>query len=214
MTKKIFAVVLSICLICSTFVFAENDSIFDVIPYDFEISWNGSKFDSDSPVLLINGQTYVPLRDWAEQIGMDVHWDGESRKIQMTESGFWFEDVFFDALGFDLPLEAEVVEYAYGRYGRDISLHTKIFFGESDLAYIKKQLDGIGSLLSEDEMDDEEIELINMSKKYDWWDISSPKDAEYAYFGFMEGFEVITIPVWGLICKAPDSDGYYLYISL
>lgn len=213
MKKRIFAAVLAICLICSTFVFAQEDAVFNVIPYDFEIFWNGGKLDTDDPVLLVNGKTYVPLRDWSEQIGMDVHWDGEARKIQMTESGFWFEDIFFDALGFDLPLEAEVVEYAYGRYGRDISLNAKIFFKESDLAYMKKQLGGIGRFLSEDEMENEEIALINMSKKYDWWDISSPQDAQYAYFGFMEGLEVITIPVWGLICEAPDSNGYYLYIS-
>lgn len=213
MKKRIFATILAICLICSTFVFAQEDTVFHVIPYDFDIFWTGNHMEYDSPILLVNGQTYVPLRDWSESIGMDVHWDGKAREIIITESDIELEDVFYSTFGFDLPPTSEIVNYAYGRYGRDVSMHAKIFFEKSDLESMKKKLDGIGRLLTEDDMDDEEIELINMSKMFDWWDITSPKDATYTYFAFMEGLEIVTYPVWGLICEVQDSDGYYLYIS-
>lgn len=214
MKKRVFVIILAMCLICSSLAFAQEGVLFDVIKYDFKLFWNGNELEFDSPVLLVNGQTYVPLRDMAEETGMDVNWNGDTREIRMTEADVWFEDVFFDALGFEIPLTAEVVNYAYGRYGRDISLHAKIFFKESDLEYIKEGLDNIAAPLSSDEMNEfgDTIVFSNLSKKFDWWDIFNAENAQYAYFGFMEGYESSTINVWGLICGAPDLDGYYLYI--
>lgn len=214
MKKRIFAAVLIICIICSSFVFAEENLVFNVIPYNFKLFWNGNELDFNSPVLLVNGQTYVPLRDMAEATGMDVNWNGDTQEIRMTEADFWEGEVFVDAFGFSLPIDAEILNYAYGRYGREISFVAKIFFKESDLKTIKSDLNTITSPMTDDEKNGiVNTVLTNISKKYDWWDITSAKDAKYAYHGFMDGYEVTTINVWAFICEAPNLDGYYLYIS-
>lgn len=214
MKKRIFAIILAMCLLCSSFVFAEENLIFDVIPYDFKLFWNGNELDFNSPVLLVNGQTYVPLRDIAEETGMDVNWNGDTQEIRMTEFDFCVDDVFVDAFGFSLPIDAEIVNYAYGRYGRDISFVAQIFFKESDLKSINNDLNTITSPMSDDERNGiVNTVLTNISKNHVWWDLASAKDAKYAYHGFMNGYQVKTLNVWAFICEAPSSDGYYLYIT-
>lgn len=213
MKKRFFAVVLSIYLICSTFVFAQEDCGFNVTPYNFKIFWNGNEFKADSPVLLVNGQTYVPLRDFSEQLSMDVHWDVDAQEIRITEHHFDVYEIFYDLYQFDLPPTATIEDYAYERFGRDVSLKAKIFFEEQDLEYIKENIEIRATPLESNDSEYCDLVMSNFSREYDWWNISSIKDSQYAYHGFAQGTEVMTIPIWGLICKSPDSTGYYLYIS-
>lgn len=223
MRKKCLAAFLVICVICSTFVLAEESGLFDITTYDdYEIEYNGKEMSLNSPVLLINGQTYVPLRDFAKEAYIDVAWDGDAKKITLTDSvltDYWLEppeDIFDELFDFLLPESAEVLNYHYidSMYP---GFKAKVFFEESDLEYIKNNMDAFSIEHNSEEIAggscDHTFDVVykNYSREYSWWDVSK-SDALYVYEGVMEkGFEHSHTD--GAIVKAADKDGYYLYIS-
>lgn len=215
MKKKVLAIFVVICIVCSSFAIAQGDAIFDIIKYNFNIFYNGNELKFDSPVLLINGQTYVPLRDFAEEAKLNVEWNGETEEIMLTYRFLDTESMFARLFGFWLPGSAEIINYAYSFDGAEEYFVAKIFFDESDLEYMRKGIKSFSRVTERESLEDEYMTnfLNRLSKKYSWWDISSTEDIQYAYNAFMEGVEVTTIPVYSFICKADDSGGYYLYIK-
>ncbi len=216
MKKKYLAAILAVFVVCSTFAGAQESSVFNITPYDFDIFHNGNKLNLDSSVLLIDGQTYVPLRNLAEEMNMTVDWNSTEKEIVLTDNWLDIRSIFGKIL-FELPETAEIENYRYVKDGKEDYLKAKIYFEKSDLDYMREGLDIWTRLLNDEEVKEEsedEASLISlMHDRYDWWDISSVNDADYVYFGFKDGVEVMTITVWGLICKDEKFDGYYLYIS-
>jgi hypothetical protein len=215
MKKKFLAIFLAICTVCSSIATAQEDSVFDIIKYDFNIFCNGNKMKFDSPVLLINGQTYVPLRDFAEAADMNVQWDDVTKEITLTYRNLDTESTFERLFEFYLPQSAEIINYAYAFDCPEERFVAKIFFEESDLEYVKKELNNIAWDIDLEGYEDELTATVlnNLSKTYSWWDLSSTEDIQYAYFGLKAGVEDTTISILGFICKADDADGYYLYIK-
>lgn len=206
------------CVLCFTFAFAQADDLFDVAVSDFKLFWNGVEMKFDSPTLLINGQTYIPLREFAETDSMDmiVNWDGENKEIRMTERLFWFDDdIFCETIGWDLPWNAEVINYAYTRSGRDVHLDAKIFIPEDDIEYVKTEMGKISRSVKGDKEGEESVEVGAQycAKKHAWWDVTSVKNSNDVYYAFMDGYEVKTKEPRGIIYETSEDGGYYLYIS-
>lgn len=207
MKKRIFAAILTLCLIYSSLAFAEENAAFDVILYDFDVFFNGEKLNFNSPLLLIDGQTYVPLRDFAEEIDMTVDWNDDDKKINLFDNSLNIKKKFCDIFEFELPETAKILDYSYCRDGKDDYLDAKIFFEKSDLEYMRDGLDKTTMLRTPEEnenVDLGKVVLRNLARRYDWWDISSPYEIQYIYSGFRKD---------GWICEAEDSGGYYLYVS-
>ncbi len=79
----IFGVVLTLIFTCTTAIFA--DDIFEqiaVLRNPSTITINGADMSGDHFEYL--DRTYVPLREVAEKLGMDVVWNGETSTIDIT----------------------------------------------------------------------------------------------------------------------------------
>ena len=51
----------------------------------FEVFVAGEKFESDKPVAVINGSTYLPLKDTGEALGVDVQWNAVDRRVEIGD---------------------------------------------------------------------------------------------------------------------------------
>ncbi|MCL2838542.1 MAG: copper amine oxidase N-terminal domain-containing protein [Oscillospiraceae bacterium] len=74
---------------------------------DFTIYVDGARLEIDTPVVTIEGRTYLPARALGEALGMIVTWDEAERQVRLTSNGiglirveegasFWGDDVIVD----------------------------------------------------------------------------------------------------------------------
>ena len=61
---------------------ADNQIIANIV--DNKIIINEQEIKLSETVVTVNDRTYLPLRNIAEVLGMDVEWDGEENKIIIT----------------------------------------------------------------------------------------------------------------------------------
>ena len=52
---------------------------------EISILVNGEKIETQTPAVIVDGRTMVPLRGVSEALGCDVSWDGETRGIILTD---------------------------------------------------------------------------------------------------------------------------------
>jgi hypothetical protein len=147
---------------------------------------------------------------------MNVEWDDVTKEITLTYRNLDTESTFERLFEFCLPQSAEIINYAYCFDCPEEYFVAKIFFEESDLEYVKKELNNFDDVIEPEELESDEYvasRLNKLPKNYSWWDLSSTEDIQYAYFGLKAGVEDTTISILSFICKADDADGYYLYIK-
>lgn len=83
-TKKFLVVVLSLLMMLSTVnVFAQKNGRKNIALNGIII--NDHIVYSDVDPYIKKSRTYVPIRFIAEELGYDVSWDGDTRKVTMTE---------------------------------------------------------------------------------------------------------------------------------
>lgn len=86
MAKKVLAVAIAVVLISTlTIALANSDSLFEAYKVLTKITLNGAELKYDCPVVMINDNVYVPLRETAEQLGMSVEWNEENNDIVIAE---------------------------------------------------------------------------------------------------------------------------------
>lgn len=51
----------------------------------FPIIINGKTFESDNPTIVVNGSTYLPLKDIGNAIGINVIWNSELGRVEIGE---------------------------------------------------------------------------------------------------------------------------------
>ena len=89
MMKKI----LLICIICIVLggidgiVLANQILTFTAQKVDFKIEVDGQETEFEMPVVVIEGRTYLPLREMAETLGIGIEWLEEEQKIVITTEG-------------------------------------------------------------------------------------------------------------------------------
>lgn len=215
MKKTFLALVVLIAMVCSTMVLAEDAPLFDAITYPFDIFFDGKKMNLNSPVVLINGQTYVPLREVAENMDLDVEWQGNRERILLTEKSFDKKAVFEEIFEFSLPETAEILNYEYviDPATEEQYMTAKILFKESDLSHIRTGLNKTTTERSRQSLREVRNPLSYYSNVYTWWDLSTLDNCKYVYNGFKSGVNIKTIEIWAFICEAEDDNTYYLYLS-
>ncbi|MBQ2897083.1 MAG: copper amine oxidase N-terminal domain-containing protein [Clostridia bacterium] len=77
--KKIFiALVFVLALTCSFSAFADYQTV--------DVYVNGEVLVADSPAILVDSRTMVPLRAISEKLGCDVGWDGDTQTAEIKNS--------------------------------------------------------------------------------------------------------------------------------
>ena len=85
MKKRIIFTILMIIMIPLTAVAVGDITqlVADIASYPIFI--NGQKYDPENPAVVINGRTYLPLREISEALDMTVEWSNAERKVMITE---------------------------------------------------------------------------------------------------------------------------------
>lgn len=81
MKKCIASFILGAMVALSVSVFAESVLKADLAT--FEVYVKEQKFESDKPIVAINGSTYLPLKDIGTVLNVPVEWNAEQRRVEI-----------------------------------------------------------------------------------------------------------------------------------
>ena len=74
---------LIIIVILGNVTLAEDQIIFKSFKSESDIIYNGNQIFFDKPLVEIEGNTYVPLREAANKLDISVDWDNSSKTIKL-----------------------------------------------------------------------------------------------------------------------------------
>ena len=77
MKKVILGFVTGVITALTFTAFATSTGLFTAQQATFDIYVKGEKFVSENPPVVIEGRTYLALRDTAEALGIEVYWNGD-----------------------------------------------------------------------------------------------------------------------------------------
>ena len=83
MKKVILGFIVGIITALTFTAFAASTELFTAQQATFDIYVKGEKFVSENPPAVIEGRTYLPLRDIGEALGVSVEWNGTERKVEI-----------------------------------------------------------------------------------------------------------------------------------
>lgn len=78
--KKFITGIIVGSLLTSTIAFAAS---YIANPPTFKVLVNGKEFISDPPTLVVEGNTYLPLRAMGDALGVPVKWNEELRQVEV-----------------------------------------------------------------------------------------------------------------------------------
>jgi len=81
--KKFITGIIVGALLTSTIAFAAS---YIANPPTFKVLVNGKEFISDPPTLVVEGNTYLPLRAMGDALGVPVKWNEELRQVEVGTS--------------------------------------------------------------------------------------------------------------------------------
>jgi hypothetical protein len=85
MKKVILGFITGIITALAFTAFAASTELFTAQQATFDIYVEGEKFVSENPPVVIEGRTYLALRDTAEALNIEVYWNGDERKVEIGE---------------------------------------------------------------------------------------------------------------------------------
>ena len=85
MKKYLAGFILGILLTTGLTVFADEVKSLIAEKATFEVFVGNEKFESDKPIAVINGSTYLPLKDTGEVLGVPVEWNEKYRRVEVGE---------------------------------------------------------------------------------------------------------------------------------
>jgi len=212
--SMVFTVILALftCVVTSI---ASEIIRYDAYKSDIEIYYNGEEIKYDSPVITVNDQTYIPLRETAEKLDMNVIWDSLYNSIDLAPE---LDDasgrvVFNELFEFELPESAKMLNYEYfiESSSKEKCFKAKISFDAKDLQTIQ---DGFSQhqLQNPEDITNEKTFLEYYNSVYEWWNLTKLEDTLSFYKWFKIGEVKMSVPLWAFITK--DVDGtYYLYVT-
>lgn len=86
MEKVILGFITGIITALTFTAFAASTELFTAQQATFDIYVKGEKFVSENPPVVIEGRTYLALRDTAEALNIEVGWNGDERKVEIGET--------------------------------------------------------------------------------------------------------------------------------
>lgn len=51
---------------------------------EFKVYLNGNEYQNEKPVLVYEGNTYIPLRAFANQLGLNINWDNDDNRVDVN----------------------------------------------------------------------------------------------------------------------------------
>lgn len=168
--------------------FADNIAQYTAYEYGAKILLDGKETEFTMPVVLINDRTYIPLRETAENLNIDVEWIGEENKIMLNSK--IDQDILLRLSIFptSTPMETYVLDlYKNGKYEVTIGTRTCDDLSSSD--YLKPSKTEVVYLTQREvkqilELTNEISESDKTEKKlvFDYWDVSILFDSnQYEY---------------------------------
>lgn len=97
MKKKVF---MTAAAVAASMVFAA------VSAQAVDIKVNGEKIETETPAVIVDERTLVPLRAVSEALGCDVSWDGDTQGITLTDG----DSLYFTWIGRDHVFKTSAVE--------------------------------------------------------------------------------------------------------
>lgn len=83
MKKYLAGFILGTLLTTGLTVFADEVKSLIAEKATFEVFVGNEKFESDKPIAVINGSTYLPLKDTGEALGVPVQWNEKDRRVEI-----------------------------------------------------------------------------------------------------------------------------------
>lgn len=74
-------------ILFTTVAFANDINIFTAMKATFDVVVNGETFESQNPTVVIEGRTYLPLKETGDALGVDVKWNEKERKVEINKEG-------------------------------------------------------------------------------------------------------------------------------
>ena len=222
MNKKLLAL-LMISVLCIPVVFAEEEVKYEAYPLNANILSDGLiAVNFELPVVTIDGHTYVPLREAAEKVDMDITWFPygyadhtpcimlEERKKPSNKLNYDMAAVFEKLIGFALPDTAEILDYRYLIEYEEEWFSCKVSFQERDLEYIKNAVFD-WDMYGVDTHDMLQNLLLNLNHNYDWWELSDINESIFNRARYKKGNAAMTISIYVFITEGENGE-YYLYV--
>ncbi len=233
MIKKFTLITIIIFIMSSLVVFGKNNIKYEVCESNIKIFLNNNEMKFDLPVFVINGRTYVSLRELAKKLNIKVIWNNEKREIEIKQNMQDIQDfdiykTFENFFEFKLSDKAKILHYNYSINDEEFSLRTKVLISKEDVEFIKnfvkdnanwELLDNNWNPFANWEpfFDGESIDNIEplqniVGRKFYWWDLSNVNETIFAYGNFSKGRFTIKsmISIYLFITQESD-DQYYLY---
>ena len=86
MKKVVLGFITGVITALTFTAFAVSTELFTAQQATFDIYVEGEKFVSENPPVVIEGRTYLALRDTAEALNIEVGWNGDERKVEIGET--------------------------------------------------------------------------------------------------------------------------------
>lgn len=209
MNKKFVLITIIIIVISSLAIFAKDNVKLKYEAYESNIKvlFNDKEIKFDLPITIINGNTYVPLREAAQKANVNITWLREKNEILLNEDLTYFDiyKVFETLFEFKLSDESKILEYSYTVKDEKQYLYTKVSIDKKDVEFIR------------DFTEDNEWKLVehwtcspNLKSICYWWDLLSLDETILSYKKFKTGIHFETREVCLFITENLDNR-YYLY---
>ena len=107
------SVLVTILFFCTVIVNASTKTFVDVGITVFKIMWNDYEFKPNMPVVTFDGKSYIPIREFANEAGFIVDWNGENKSVMIKKSEF------FCTQEGGLDNDSKYTEVKYTFFGKD-----------------------------------------------------------------------------------------------
>lgn len=187
MSKKIIVAIIAVIATIPWIAFATGNLFYEAHETDVEIYYTSEDFldvEFDLPIVKINGNVYVPLREAAEKAGMTVDWNFDEwhndEKVRLIYNipDIDAAEAFNNIFHFALPDTAEVLNYEH-----------------YDLKWRGHEENGNRHFAAKIAIQEKDLEYLNSQFK-EWRKISDVGfkvlyTMEYGWWNYMDGDEVI-----------------------
>lgn len=205
MYKKITLVAMITVMLSVSIVLAKDIIQWDAYKFDSKILYNGKEVTFNLPIVSINDNAYIPLREAAEKCDMVVNWNDKEKEIILTpKTGETDEKRKCSIFSvFQLPETAKILNCDYRVEDEEEYSAAKISFEPQDLEAVKSSFAGW--------LEDDGILLPAFNKEYTWWDLTDVNETVCAYYSYKSGVRVKSIPIYAFVTSGEDGR-YYLYL--
>jgi len=85
MKKVVLGFILGVITTISVTAIAANIEVFQAQKATFDVFVNGKKFESKNPTIVVEGRTYLPLKETGDVLGVNVQWNNDLRRVEIEK---------------------------------------------------------------------------------------------------------------------------------